>query len=80
MELNKGDLCLLRGSGGFDVCVRVLKRIDAWEGAQRFLGEKLSATDGRVIVRRAFFADDVLKIISRRGEFGLSRPDAVGVN
>ena len=72
MRINKGDVCLLKGPVG-DVCVRVLEEIEPWQGAARFLGEKIGLSDDKVVVRRAFFTDEILKVLSsQRDEFGLS--------
>lgn len=71
-KIVQGDYCLLQGDGT-DVCVRVIQKIDDWQGATRFVGEKISLATREVVTRRAFFEDQVLKVL-KRDELGLSRP------
>ena len=63
MKPDKGDLFLLRGSDGFDVCVKYIRETQDFHGAKMFLGEVLGRT-GKVIVRKAFYADQILKKIN----------------
>ena len=73
MEVRTGDYCILKGAEGFDICVRVVRNLEPWEGAPRFMGEKLTEDRKKVIVRRAFFKHQILKIIPSKGsELGLS--------
>lgn len=83
MRLDKGDYCILRGNHGGDVCVRVLGNLEPWEGAARFMGEKLGIQSKKVIVRRAFFLDEVLKKIPglpESAESGLSQREADSID
>ena len=63
MQLNKGDYCILKGNYGSDVCVRIVGELEPWNGTARFMGEKINVNSKRVVVRRAFFKDEILKVI-----------------